>query len=74
MLLAEPRNAEARLLLGMLYAETGQWAPAREQLEKAYPARKEAALVLARVAAAQGDEAGRPRMGPARPRRLSRLS
>jgi tetratricopeptide (TPR) repeat protein len=58
VLLAEPQNIEARLLLGGLYLKTGQWASAREQLQKAYPAGKEAALLLARVAAAQGDGPG----------------
>jgi len=54
---AEPNHVEARLLLGALYSQTGRWVPAWEQLTKAYPARKEAALLLSRVATAQGDEA-----------------
>jgi predicted Zn-dependent protease len=57
VLMAEPQNGEAQLLLGTLYAESGRWAEAREYLLKAYAARNEVALVLARVAAAQGDEA-----------------
>ena len=51
----EPRNLEVRVMLGTLYMQTGQWALAREHLQKAYPNRKEAALLLAGVAAGQGD-------------------
>ncbi len=57
-LAAEPNNMDARLLLGAVYAEMGQWTLAREHLQKAFPARREAALMLARIAAAQGDPSG----------------
>jgi len=52
----QPDNFEARLMLGQLYAKTGQWNKAKEQLLAGYATRKEAALTLAVVAAYQNDE------------------
>ncbi|MGH9579672.1 MAG: tetratricopeptide repeat protein [Terriglobales bacterium] len=54
----EPDMLDAHALLGQIYMQPGGWDKAREHLLKVVPKRGDAGLMLASVAAAQGDEKG----------------
>jgi tetratricopeptide (TPR) repeat protein len=54
VLAVEPDCAEAQALVGLCCFRTGQWGKAREVLEKVYPQRHEAALLLSITASMLG--------------------